>query len=45
MDAVGVAIAETQEGLRTGALLMDAAAAFPNVARGCLLQKMWGHEH
>ena len=44
VDAVGVAIARTQEawsrGVITGALLMDVAAAFPSVARGCLLRKM-----
>ena len=43
-DAVGVVIAQTQEawgrGCTTGALLMDVAAAFPSVARGCLLRKM-----
>ena len=46
VDAVGVAIAQTQEawsrGYITGALLMDVAAAFPSVARGCLLRKMRG---
>ena len=44
VDAVGVVIAQTQEawkrGCIVGALLMDVAAAFPSVARGCLLQKM-----
>ena len=44
VDAVGVVIAQTQEawsrGVITGALLTDAAAAFPSVARGCLLRKM-----
>ena len=39
-----VVIAQTQEawkrGRVTGALLMDVAAAFPSVARGCLLRKM-----
>ena len=44
VDAVGVAIAQTQEAWRrgrvTGALLMGVAAAFPSVARGCLLRKM-----
>ena len=44
VDAVGVAIAQIQEAWRrgriTGALLMDVAAAFPSVARGCLLKKM-----
>ena len=39
-----MAIAQTQEALRrgrvTGALLMDDAAAFPSLARGCLLCKM-----
>ena len=48
VDAVGVVIAQTQEawnrGCVVGALLMDVAAAFPSVARGCLLRKMrdWG---
>ena len=44
VDAVGLATARTQEawsrGRITGALLMDVAAAFPSVVRGCLLQKM-----
>ena len=44
VDAVGVAIAQVQEawkrGTIAGALLMDVAAAFPSVARGCLLRKM-----
>ena len=44
VDAVGVAIAQVQEawkrGIIAGALLMDVAAAFPSVARGCLLRKM-----
>ena len=44
MDAVGVMIALVQEawgrGCIVGALLMDVAAAFPSVARGCLLKKM-----
>ena len=44
VDAVGVTITRTQEawsrGCITGALLMDVAAAFPSVARGCLLRKM-----
>ena len=44
MGAVGVAIAQTQDassrGCIIGALLMDVAAAFPSVVRGCLLQKM-----
>ena len=43
VDAVGVTIAQTQEawgrGCVVGALLMG-AAAFPSVARGCLLRKM-----
>ena len=42
MDAVGVTIAQAQEAWRrgciVGALLMDVAAAFPSVARGCLLK-------
>ena len=44
VDAVGVTIAQVQEawgrGCIVGALLMDVAAAFPSVARGCLLKKM-----
>ena len=44
VDAVGVAIAQVQEvwkrGVIAGAILMDVAAAFPSVARGCLLRKM-----
>ena len=44
VDAVGVAIAQVQEawsrGVVAGALLMDVAAAFPSVARTCLLRKM-----
>ena len=44
VDPVGVVIAQTQEawsqGRVVGALLMDVAAAFPSVARGCLLRKM-----
>jgi ribonuclease HI len=44
VDAVGVAIAQVQEAwsrkVIAGALLMDVAAAFPSVARGCLLRKM-----
>ena len=44
VDAVGVVIAQAQEawkrGKVTGALLMDVAAAFPSVARSCLLRKM-----
>ena len=44
MDAVGVTIAQVQEawgrGRVVGALLMDVAAAFPSVARGCLLKNM-----
>ena len=44
MDVVGLAIARAQEawsqGRIVGALLMDAAAAFPSVARGCLLRWM-----
>ena len=44
VDAVGVVIAQTQEAWRhgciVGALLMGVAAAFPSVARGCLLRKM-----
>lgn len=43
-DAVGVAIAQVQEvwkrGAIAGALLMDMAAAFLSVVRGCLLRKM-----
>ena len=43
VDAVGVTIAQVQEawgrGCIVGALLMDVAAAFPSVARGCLLKK------
>ena len=46
VDAVGIVIAETQEAWRrggiAGAFLMDVAAAFPSVARGCLLRKMRG---
>ena len=41
---VGVVMAQVQEawkrGVIAGALLMDVAAAFPSVARGCLLRKM-----
>ena len=44
VDPVGVTIAQVQEawgrGCIDGALLMDVAAAFPSVARGCLLRKM-----
>lgn len=44
VDTVAVAIAQTQEawsrGRITGALLTDVAAAFPCVARGCLLRNM-----
>ena len=44
MDAVGVAIAHIQDAWQkvkvAGALMMDVAAAFPSVARGCLLRKM-----
>ena len=44
VDAVGVAISQTQEawkrGQITGALILDVAAAFPSVARGCLFRKM-----
>ena len=44
VDAVGVVSAQTQaawkRGCITGALLMDVAAAFCSVARGCLLRKM-----
>ena len=44
VDAVGVVMAQAQEawkrGRIVGALMMDVAAAFPSVARGCLLQKM-----
>lgn len=44
VDAVGVAIVQTLEAWQNkriaGALLMDVAAAFPNAACGCLLQKM-----
>ena len=45
VDAVGVAITQVQEAWSRGviavALLMDMAAAFPSVARECLLRKMW----
>ena len=45
VDAVGVANAQTQgawsRGCIPGAFLMDVAAAFSSVARGCLLQEMW----
>ena len=41
---MGATIAQVQEawgrGCVVGALLMDVAAAFPSVARGCLLKKM-----
>ena len=41
---VGVAIAHIQDAWKRGkvaaALLMDVAAAFPSVARGCLIRKM-----
>ena len=44
VDALGVTIAQVQEawgrGRVVGALLMDVEAAFPSVARGCLLKKM-----
>ena len=44
LGAVGITVAQTQEawsrGFITGALLMDAATAFPSLARGCLLRKM-----
>ena len=44
VHAVGVTIAQAQEAWGrdciVGALLMDVAAAFPSVARGCLLRKM-----
>ena len=43
-DAMGVTIAQAQEAWGRdyiiGALLMDVTAAFPSVARGCLLRKM-----
>ena len=42
--AVGMAIVQVQEawsrGVTAGAALMDVAAAFPSVARGCLLRKL-----
>ena len=45
-DVVGVTIAQVQEAWGqdciVGDLLMDVAAAFPSVARGCLLRKMRG---
>ena len=45
VDAVGVAIAQTQGAWRrrkvVGALLMDVAAAFPSVLRGCMVRKIW----
>ena len=44
VDAGGVTIAQVQEawgrGCVVGALLMEVAAAFPSVARGCLLKMM-----
>ena len=44
VDGVGVAIAQIQEAWKrrviAGALLIDVAAAFPSVVRGCLLRKM-----
>jgi hypothetical protein len=44
VDAVGVLMAKVQEvwkeGRVAGALMMDVAAAFPSVARECLLRKM-----
>ena len=44
VDAVGVVIAQTQEAWRhgcvVGALLINMAAAFPSVARGCVLRKI-----
>ena len=45
VDAVGVTIAQVQEawgrGCVVGALLMDVAAAFPSVARGCVKISEW----
>lgn len=44
VDAVAIMIAQTQEAWRqgriVGALLVDVAAAFPSVARGCRPRKM-----
>ena len=44
VDAVGVVVAQIQEAWRrenvVGAPIMDVAAAFPSVSRGCLLRKM-----
>ena len=44
MDTVGVAIAQVQDGWERGVIagvqLMDVAAAFPSVARGCLIRKV-----
>ena len=44
VDAVGLAMARTQEawskGKIVGALLMDVAAAFPSVAKDCLVKRM-----
>ena len=44
MDAVGLAMARTQqawtEGKMVGALLMDVSAAFPSVAKDCLVRRM-----
>ena len=46
VDAVGLAMARTQQawtqGKMVGALLMDVAAAFPSVARDCLVRRMRG---
>ena len=44
VDAVGLAMARTQQawsqGKMVGALLMDVSAAFPSVARDCLIRRM-----
>ena len=44
MDAVGLAIARTQQAwsqkMMVGALLMDVTAAFPRVAKDCLVRRM-----
>ena len=44
VDAVGLAMARTQQawsqGKMVGALLMDVSAAFPSVARNCLVRRM-----
>ena len=44
LDAVGLAMARTQQtwshGKMVGALFMDMAAAFPSVARDCLIRRM-----